>query len=412
MFLRSLIAAILSLAVTSAVAVELTVAHSHPSLFKSVHEDIAKRFMAQNPDITIKLRATAENYETLTQDLLRDSISGSMPDVFFQGFDRLRVFADRSLIVPLAPMMKPDQGWKADSYSSSALDLGKVGETQYGIPFAMSSQIVYYNAELVRKAGYDPDKFPKSWPEILEIAGKIQDLGGSTVGLNAELDGFGWQSLVFAQGGRMLTPDEKEVAFDGAEGRAAMKILHDMGKIAKMPAMSPAQGRQAFVAGTLGIYVGSIAWVGVIQRDVGKRVDVRTALYPMTTDKGHLPTGGNAAVIATKDAEKQKAAWKYIQFVTGALGSTIMVRSTGYIPANQDALKDPALLGKFYEENPLQRPGIRQLPIMIGWYAFPGANGLKISTVIVDAMQEVYTLRQEPDAALKKLADDVRKLLK
>lgn len=409
---RIFLAAALSLATTGAWAVELTVAHSHPSLFKGVHEEIARRFMEANPDIMIKLRATSENYETLTQELLRDAISGSMPDVFFQGFDRLRVFADRKLIVPLTPLMENDPEWKADSYSSSALALGKVGDLQYGIPFAMSSQIVYYNADLIRKVGGDPDNFPKTWPEILMLAGKIQDLSDTMVGLNVELDGFGWQSLVFAQGGRMLTEDEKDVAFDGPEGQAAMGILHGMGKVAKMPAMSPAQGRQAFVAGTLGVYVGSIAWVGTVQRDVGDRFDVRTVSYPMTTEKGRLPTGGNAAVISAKDAEKQKAAWKYIRYVTGPVGSTLAVRATGYIPANQDALKDPELLGAFYDENPLQRAGIGQLPLMIGWYAFPGSNGLKISTVIVDAMREVYTLRQEPDAALKQLAADVRKLLK
>lgn len=289
MLKRFVVAALMS-AMTAGVShadVKLTVAHSHPALFKGVHEEIARLFEAENPDIKIELRNTSENYESLTQELLRDSISGNMPDVFFQGFDRLRVFAERNLIVPLTPLMTTEKGWNAETYSAAALNLGKVGDVQYGVPLAMSSQVVYFNADLVRQAGGDPENFPQTWPEILEIAGKIQALGGSNVGLCVELDGFGWQSLAFAQGGQMLTADEKDVAFDGPGGQAAMQILHDMGAVAKMPAMTPAQGRQAFVAGTLGVYVGSIAWVGSVQRDIGDRFDIRTVSYPMPNVDGN-----------------------------------------------------------------------------------------------------------------------------
>jgi multiple sugar transport system substrate-binding protein len=81
------------------------------------------------------------------------------------------------------------------------------------------------------------------------------------------------------------------------------------------------------------------------------------------------------------------------------------------MPANELPGKDPALLGKFYEQNPNHLTTIKQLPLMTGWYAFPGENALKITDVIKDHLQTVVSRAKEPQQVLRTMAADVQPLL-
>src|SRR4051812_41825731 len=44
-------------------------------------------------------------------------------------------------------------------------------------PFNVSTPILYYNKDLFRAAGLDPERPPKTWPELGETAKKLRDAG-------------------------------------------------------------------------------------------------------------------------------------------------------------------------------------------------------------------------------------------
>jgi multiple sugar transport system substrate-binding protein len=83
------------------------------------------------------------------------------------------------------------------------------------------------------------------------------------------------------------------------------------------------------------------------------------------------PTSSTLKMFA-RDPAKQRAAWEYVKFATGPVGATLMVKATGYFPANALPAKDPALLGDFYKQSPNHQTAIGQLPMLTAWYAFPG----------------------------------------
>src|SRR5262245_924174 len=72
----------------------IDVLYPYASLFKSLHEELAKRFHAENPNIEIRYRAPAENYEDATQQMLRAAVAGNMPDVAYHGLNRVRIFVE------------------------------------------------------------------------------------------------------------------------------------------------------------------------------------------------------------------------------------------------------------------------------------------------------------------------------
>jgi multiple sugar transport system substrate-binding protein len=167
---------------------------------------------------------------------------------------------------------------------------------------------------------------------------------------------------------------------------------------------------QDFVSGNLAVLQSSTSRLGGFNKQIGGRFDLRTARMPIQKD-GRLPAGGNVAMMFTKDPVKQKAAWEYIKFATGPQGATTMVKGTGYFPANTIPANDPSMLKPFYEQNPNHLTAIKQLPVLTGWYAFPGENGLKVTDVIKDRLQTVVSKEAQPEAALADMSKAVQALL-
>src|SRR5437764_1135525 len=51
-------------------------------------------------------------------------------------------------------------------------------------PFNSSSTVMWYNKDAFKKAGLDPDKPPKTWPEVFEAAKKLKSAGHATCGFS------------------------------------------------------------------------------------------------------------------------------------------------------------------------------------------------------------------------------------
>ena len=393
-------------------AMELVVHYPMPAFFKDVMDQLSAEFTRANPDVTVRFPAPSPTYEDGLQLVIRQAAAGGLPDVSFQGLNRLRFLAERSILVDLKPFVSKIADPVAAGWTPGILQLAQVGGAQVGLTFSASNPILYYNAALVRRAGGNPDAMPTDWDGVIKLSAAIAALGDGTSGMFYRWPGDDWMfsALLYGYGGTMLTPDEKTVAF-GQQGLAALRLLDRMVREGKMPPLTTDAAFQAFYAGKLGMVMGTTAYIGQFQRSIGPDVELRTTRMPVITPGGTLPTGGNAVVMLTKDPARQQAAWRFMQFAAGPVGQTIMVRGTGYVPSNTLTLNDDRYLGAFYRENPLFRPAMEQIPIMQPWYAFPGSNGVRITTVIVDNLARIVEQKATPEAVLADVTAEVQKLL-
>lgn len=394
--------------------VELSVQYSIPALFKDLMENVAKEFMAKNPGITITLRAPEVGYEEILQRNLRDVITNSLPDVAFHGLNRQRTLLERDIPVDLKPFMDADAEVKTLGYSPTLLSLGQVLGKQTGIGFALSTPILYFNADLVKKAGGDPAKLPTTWDEVTKLAAAIDAPSTNTRSMFFDwtiTGNWSWQALVLSHGGVLMNADETKVAFGEEPGRKAIQQLRRFVDDGKMADLRPDTAIQDFFAGRLGIAQQSTAQLGRFNREIGGRFPLVCARFPLAAANGRLPAGGNVGMIFTKDKGKQEAAWKFIKFACGPEGGTMMVRATGYMPASTIPAAREDMLAKFYAENPNHMISIRQQDVITGWYAFPGQNALRITDIINDGLQTVVNKSREPLAALDATVAEVEKLI-
>ncbi|WP_315832406.1 ABC transporter substrate-binding protein [Bradyrhizobium prioriisuperbiae] len=398
----------------AAAEVTLDVLYTTPGTFNTLQQDLAKRFTELHPDIKIKFRNPVAGYEEAAQQILRDQLTGRLPDVAFNGINQIGLFVARGLGAPLDEFIAKDGGVDKLGYYPTLAELGKWKGKTYGLPFAVSTPVLYVNADLVEKGGGNINDLPRAWGELTALGKKVESSAGAGVtGLYFQWEQTGnWlvQSLVTSRGGYMLKSDGCSIAFNDAAGLWALKTLEGFGK-SGMPNLSLAQARQSFVAGSVAILVDSTSYVAAADRQIGGRFKFRTMAFPLASEAGRLPAGGNVAMVFATDAARRQAAWEYVKFVTGPVGQTQMVNLTGYMPGNEIAVKQPDMLGGFYEKNPNHKTSIAQLPVLTEWAAFPGDNSLKIIEVIKSHTEGLVTGRRSAEETMPVLVKDVTALL-
>ena len=412
---RALLATPLALpALAQTSPVEISFQYSIPELFRGLMEEMTAAFMRANPNVRVSIRAPEPDYEALLQRNLRDAVTRQLPDVAFHGLNRQRTLVEREIPVDLTHIMAADARIAEQGYSESLLSLGQVGAAQTGIGFALSTPILYYNVELLRRAGGNPDNLPTSWEQVAALARAIH---GSAENLNGMFfdwtitGNWAWQALVFSHGGTMLSADERQVAMANEHGQRAMAALRLMIDEGRMPDLRSTAAISDFFAGRLGISMQSTAQLGRYNREIGGRFPLVCGRFPIPGPNARLPAGGNVAMMFARDAAKQAAAWEFIKFATGPVGATMMVNATGYMPASTIPAQREEMLGRFYRENPNHMVTFRQQDVITGWYAFPGQNALRITDTINDHLQSVVGKRAEPAAVLTRMAADVQALL-
>jgi multiple sugar transport system substrate-binding protein len=399
--------------------VVLDILYAQPA-FAKYHEPIAQAFMKLHPEVEIKFRAPAKDYDDGHQAMLRAAVTNQLPDVYFPGFHLLPELAStlekRGQIVDLGPSLASEPAaWRQANYSDAMIRLGQVNGKQYGLAVNASLPIMYFNADLVKKAGGDPARMPDTWDGVIALASKIKATSPGVSGIAYDVhvwpDTWLFQSILTQAGGRVLDDTGTKVAFDDAVGRKVIANLRRLVTEGGMSVIGYDASRQQFVAGQTGIYFQTPARMRQTTENVGERFTLGTAPFPIDDKaKGGVPTGGCAIVVTTRDAAKQKAAWEYAKFITGPEAQKIIVETTGYLPVNKRAT-GPEYLGPFYDQNPNFRTVALQSDRAIGWQGYPG-DAVLIWRVQRDILNVIMRGQLSPDAGLARLARETQAMLK
>ena len=100
--------------------------------------------------------------------------------------------------------------------------LMKHGGRMHAMPGDYMTMVLFYNTEMFKAAGLNPDKPPKTWDEFLQYAkkltrdtdgdGKVDQWGFGTVGAKSPGFSLRFGPFIWSFGGDYLTPDMKKSA--------------------------------------------------------------------------------------------------------------------------------------------------------------------------------------------------------
>ena len=399
--------------------VTLDVLYCYPS-FARFHEPLAADFMKKYPHIKIQFRAPSASYDDGHQVMLRSAVTNQLPDIYYAGYHLLgemaRTLERRNQIVDLVPFIKSEpSNWASTNFAPRMMSLSQVDGKQYGLAFNASSPIMYFNTDLVKRAGGDPKNMPNTWDGLITLAGKIKALGGDVSGISYDVhawpDEWLLQGMIYQLGGKLVEPGSKKVGFNNDSGLQALKTMRRFVTDGGMQLVDWDQSRQQFGAGKTGILFSTPAHLKIVTDMVGTKFEWGTARFPLDNKaNGGVPTGGNAVVMLTKDAAKQKAAWEFIKYVTSPEAQKVVVEMTGYLPTNQVALGSN-YLGPFYDKNPNFRTATTQIDKSLPWGGYPGGQSVRIWRAQRDVVSGVMRGEKSPEAALPDLVKATEALM-
>lgn len=369
--------------------VTIEFAYPYASIFDVTFDAILPKFNEQHPDIKVKFRSAYEQYEDGTNTMLREAVSNNLPDVTMQGLNRQQILVEKGIAKSLTPFINNEDNFETDGYHAAMLKLSTFDDDVYGLPFAVSLPVGYYNMDALAKAGVTAT--PTTWDEMIGVCQTLIENGSKNpVYWNWAITG-NWfmQSLMWTQGKPSV--ENGRLTLDSPEALVALKAVKSIVDGCEMKNLTPDQAVSSFATGELPMLFTSTSSVGQIER-IKSDFNFATAAFPGLTGKPQgLPAGGNAAMLtsASDDPAVLDAAWTWLTFITSGEGAAEVAKTTGYMPPNQAA--NDVILADFYDQNPNKRTAVEQLPLLSDWQAYPGANGLAITQVIYDGLEMIAT---------------------
>jgi multiple sugar transport system substrate-binding protein len=391
-------------------AVDIEVGYPYSHLFDVTFEKIMKDFKQQHPDINVKFRAVYEGYEEGTNIILREAISGNLPDITMQGLNRQAILVEKGIARSLEPFIAKEANFTKEGYHQAMLELGSFNNEVYGLPFSISLPVGYYNMDMMKKAGIE--KLPENWSEVIAACQKLRVSGVKNPvfwGWNITGNWF-MQSLLWTQDTPIIKDGKLNI--DNQEGLIALNTMKDIFRGCEMKNLAWKEALSSFAAGEVAMMYWSTSALGSVERAKGD-FEMKTHEFPGINGKPKgLPAGGNAALLvsSSNDPERLQAAWTFLKFITSGVGAAAVAETTGYMPPNKAA--NEIILKDFYTQNPNKETAVRQLPLLREWMAYPGDKGLAVTQVIYDGMERIVVDEQNDMKALQKeLAEEVGELL-
>jgi sn-glycerol 3-phosphate transport system substrate-binding protein len=359
-------------------------------------EELVKQFNASQTYIEVKATYQGGYAEIMAKTWNAIYAEQTLPQVAQLGGAPL--VGATGACVPITDFTDGPNGIDRSKVYDAFWKYNMAGGTIWAMPFNNSVPLLYYNKDLFKAAGLDPDKPPETWDDVLRYGQMISD-GESQWGFNTNDDTHWYFStMVLGNGGQIVNTEETEVLYNSPEAVEMLTLWGDM--VNDVQIMPPAQHNEAptdFLAGTLGMLMRSSSVVPSLARDAPFKLGV--AMVPTTAGKQRVaPIGGGSMVIfKNQNPYILDAAWEFVKFMTSEPSSLYLATHTGYVPIYKDALQWPELQA-YLEANPLSRVPIEELQYSYAIPVFPSL-GTSDST-LRQAIEAVELGANDPQSAL------------
>jgi multiple sugar transport system substrate-binding protein len=381
-------------------------------------KQLVEQFNKENPDIEVVEKYNPDMYKGLTQNLQAAMASGKNPDVVQMGYSYLNYAGENlkyasipDIITKLSP---EDNTYLQDNFLPNVLALATTDDgKQIGLPYSVSVPVLYYNPDVFKQAGLDPNQPPRTWQQVTQYAKTIKEKTGIMGFFMQEYaDNWAQQALIESNGGQILAKkDGRTMAgFDTPEASEAYQVLADMVKNGDGLHATNEEAFQAFLSGKIGMVCTTIGKRDNFEKSA--KFTVMATQFPSFEGKTRkLPAGGNLLMIFSQDPDKQKAAWRFVKFLESPGALALWSKGTGYLPPRKGVTEDPQGLKDFAEQNKNMQVAMSQMPEVVKWASFPGANGLQAEQALIDVRDIILSGKQSAADALKQAAAKINSML-
>ena len=131
---------------------------------------VAKMYMAKNPNVTIETESTSWN--GYWDKMAVQAAASNLPDIIQQDYSYISQYAEKNLLLDLTPYVKSK---KIDltNVPNSFISGGKVKNKLYGINLGTNAWAIIYDPAVLEKAGIAAPKPDWTWTDFEKISTEI-----------------------------------------------------------------------------------------------------------------------------------------------------------------------------------------------------------------------------------------------
>jgi ABC-type glycerol-3-phosphate transport system substrate-binding protein len=281
----------------------------------------------------------------------------------------------------------------------------------YGIPLQGATKELFYNADLFREVGLDPDNPPKNWEELVEQGKQITDPEQKRFAISLPTKPFGfltdvWLNFVYQAGGQFLSDDDAKAAFNTDEGLEATIYWVDLfqkHKIAPLETLDGAGVIQIYQTGSVGMLPQSSVCAGDAS---AVSFESRGAEMPAHTQKATAMTPDFFPLMKT-GREQGTAEWFKFWLEPENL-ATWCTGLKGALPCRKSA-QEHQVFQDFLKAEPLAQAAVAGVEYA---FLFPSIVGFdEILTKTSESLEASMYGRMEPKEALEQAEAAVNEVL-
>jgi len=281
------------------------------------------------------------------------------------------------------------------------------------MPFNSSTPVLYWNKELLQKAGLDPNKPPTTWDELGEMSAKVIASGGKC-GFTPQwqtwtmIENYGaWHDLPFATKSNGFGGTDIELKFNDQPRIKHIQRLAEWGKDKRF-VYGGREGKSdsLFNGGECAFRVGSSGSAAGAEKALGAdKVGIAMMPYdPSVRAKPQNSIIGGATlwVLQGKPKAEYVGVAKFMTYLSSTPVQAKWHQETGYVPITLAAAKATEESG-FYKKNPGRDVAIHELTLNPPTDNSKGlriGNFTQIRDIVDEELESVWSGKKDAKTAL------------
>ena len=301
------------------------------------------------------------------------------------------MMAAKGAVKPVYQLMK-ESGEKFDPNAYLPTVTGYYSTTKgemLSMPFNSSSMIMWYNKDAFKKAGLDPEKPPKTWPETFDYAKKLKAAGYNSCAVSMAWITWGmleqfsaWHNVPLATKANGMDGWDTVLKFNSP---LHVRLLTDLVNLQKDKTFDYSgrtnTGEGRFTSGECPIFMTSSAFRGNVVANA--KFAYGTSTLPYYPDAKGAPQnsiigGASLWVMGGKKPEEYKGVAKFFTFLSDTDRQIWIHQTSGYLPITKAAYEKNKASG-YYEKNPGTETALLQ---MTGKAPTENSRGLRLGNMV------------------------------
>jgi sn-glycerol 3-phosphate transport system substrate-binding protein len=380
-------------------------------------DKFATDFERENPGIKVHPIYSGTYQDSITKALTAVK-SNDAPAMSVLLSTDMYTLIDEDAIVPWDPLIKTaeDRAWLRGFYPAF-MENSQTGGKTWGIPFQRSTIVLYYNKEMFKEAGLDPNHPPETWKEMAEYAQKLtkRDASGKVTqwGVQIPASGFPYwlfQGLTTENGVQLMNAAGTETYYDKPAVIEAVQYWVDLTSKYK----AHPEGIVEWGTTPKDFFERKVAMMWTTTGNLtnvrsNAKFDFGVAMLPANKRRGSPTGGGNFYLFKQAKPEQQAAAFKFVKWITSPARAAQWGIDTGYVAVRPDAWETPEMK-KYVAEFPPAAVARDQLQFAVA--ELSTHDNQRVTKALNDGLQAALTGSKSPEQAMKDAQREADRLLK